>query len=95
MKVYRIRKGDLYSKGGMEPRFTKKGKLWTGKNYLKNHFNLIKERFNWYKYRGGEHLIEEHFQAELERIYGGAIVIEMDFETGETKEFTIKEFLSN
>jgi hypothetical protein len=93
MKIYRVRKGNLYSKGGLEPRFTKKGKIWTGKNYLKNHFNMLKERFLYYKYRGGEHLIEEHFQKEIERIYGDSVIEEMNFETGETKETPIREFL--
>lgn len=41
--VYKIKstKTGLYSKGGMCPSFTKKGKAWTNIGYLKNHINAL------------------------------------------------------
>ncbi len=93
MKIYKVRNKDgLFSKGGMEPIFTKKGKIWTGGNYLKNHFNMLKENFSYYRFRGGEHLVEEHFKKELERLYKDCVVVEMNFDTGETKEYSIEDF---
>lgn len=40
---YKIRrKSDgLYSKGGMNPRFTKTGKTWSNIGHLKNHFHWV------------------------------------------------------
>lgn len=42
---YKIRrKSDgLYSTGGANPNFTKKGKSWAGIGQLKNHLNVIRE----------------------------------------------------
>jgi len=43
MTVYRIKNQTtgLYSTGGENPHWTKKGKLWTLAGALKNHFNLV------------------------------------------------------
>jgi hypothetical protein len=47
MNVFKIRrKADgLYSTGGGEPRWNKKGKVWNGIGQLKNHLNLFKPQF--------------------------------------------------
>lgn len=44
--VYKIRrKSDgLYSTGGMQPSFSKKGKVWNNRGALTNHFNLVTYR---------------------------------------------------
>ena len=41
--MYKIRrKSDgLFSSGGMDPDWSKKGKVWTSKGHLKNHFRLF------------------------------------------------------
>ena len=43
--MYKIRrKSDgKFSSGGLTPRFTKKGKVWTELRYLKAHLNMLKE----------------------------------------------------
>ena len=43
--VYKIRrKSDgLYSNGGADPVFNKRGKMWMGIGDIKNHFNVIRE----------------------------------------------------
>lgn len=43
VKIYRIRRkrDGLFSSGGMNPRFNKKGKIWQGLGPLKNHLNLL------------------------------------------------------
>ena len=43
VKIYRIRrKSDgLFSGGGMNPKFTKRGKIWQGLGPLKNHLNCL------------------------------------------------------
>jgi len=50
--VYKIqRKSDgLYSNGGSDPLFMKKGKIWRGLGDLKNHFNIIRECHKSEKY---------------------------------------------
>ena len=41
MKNYKIRNASgLYSKGGMSPIWTKKGKTWSGLQYIKSHLTL-------------------------------------------------------
>lgn len=41
--VYRIRRADgLYSTGGSNPRWTAKGKTWSGTGPLKNHLHFIR-----------------------------------------------------
>ncbi len=50
MKVYKIRckETGLFSTGGVYPRFTSRGKAWTGMGALKNHINQFKGReSNW------------------------------------------------
>lgn len=43
VKIFRIRRktDGLYSTGGQNPKFTKKGKIWQGLGPLKNHLNLL------------------------------------------------------
>lgn len=42
MIVYKIRRSDgLFSKGGMSPSFSKKGKVWTSKGAVSNHISLV------------------------------------------------------
>lgn len=42
MKVYKIQnKTGLFSTGGSNPTFNKKGKIWTGIGPLKNHFACV------------------------------------------------------
>lgn len=47
MNVFKIRrKADgLFSTGGIEPRWDKKGKTWNGIGQLKNHLNQFKPQF--------------------------------------------------
>ena len=54
--MYKIRrKSDgKFSSGGLTPRFTKKGKVWTELRYLKAHLNMIKEYREIYQSRYGE-----------------------------------------
>lgn len=43
-KVYKIKRNDgLFSTGGMNPKFSKTGKIWTSMRYLKSHLTLVKE----------------------------------------------------
>jgi hypothetical protein len=50
MKIYKIRRvsDGLYSSGGIPPKFTKYGKIWSNIGTLKNHFNQFKEN-KYYK----------------------------------------------
>lgn len=50
--VYKIRrKSDgLFSNGGQEPVFMKRGKMWTNIGHIKNHFNIIREYHTSKKY---------------------------------------------
>jgi hypothetical protein len=50
--VYKIRrKSDgLYSNGGQEPIFSKRGKIWMGVGDIKNHFNVIRKCHTSKKY---------------------------------------------
>lgn len=43
MTIYRVRntRTGLYSRGGLYVRWTKRGKIWTTKGALKNHFNRV------------------------------------------------------
>lgn len=45
MKIYRIQRisDGLFSTGGANPNFNKKGKIWRNIGFLKNHLNCIKE----------------------------------------------------
>ena len=47
MNMYKIRckKTGLYSTGGMTPRFTKKGKVWTKKGDLIAHLRLVADYY--------------------------------------------------
>ena len=50
--VYKIRrKSDgLFSNGGENPIFMKRGKMWTNIGHIKNHFNGIREAHTSKKY---------------------------------------------
>ena len=54
MTIYRVRKigTEEYSKGGLDCRFNKKGKVWNGSGPLKCHLALIKRYAEAWK-RGG------------------------------------------
>jgi hypothetical protein len=51
--MYKIRrKSDgKFSTGGLTPRFTKKGKVWTEVQYLKSHLNMLKKWREVYRSR--------------------------------------------
>lgn len=86
MKIYRIRnKEGLFSKGGMNPFFTKKGKVWISSGALRNHFNLIEQEI-WSYTR------KEYYWKSAYKIYKDCKVIEIDFETGETQEYDVTDF---
>lgn len=43
MKCYKIRNKDgMYSRGGDDPYWTKKGKTWSAKQHIKSHLTLFK-----------------------------------------------------
>lgn len=51
--VYRIKHPDgSYSKGGMSPYFSKKGKVWNTRGGLSNHLALLKDARNTDRYKG-------------------------------------------
>lgn len=62
MKVYykiRDKNTGLFSTGGVSPKWTKKGKVWTSEGHVKSHLTLLKEH---HKYRtcsgwGNKHAI--------------------------------------
>jgi hypothetical protein len=86
MKVYRVKnKEGLYSKGGMLPKFTKKGKLWTSSGALKNHFHLIEYEFYSYERK-------TYYWKEVKDVYKDCVVEEHDFDTGEIKILEIDSF---
>jgi len=78
--VYKIRrKSDgLYSNGGNEPVFMKRGKIWTNVGHIKNHFNIIREYHTSKKY--------------LENLYKNCEIV--TFELSPTETVNIEEFLS-
>ena len=43
--ILKIRKigTDLYSRGGSDPDFTKRGKAWTNIGFLRNHINQLRD----------------------------------------------------
>jgi regulator of protease activity HflC (stomatin/prohibitin superfamily) len=45
-RVFKIRHRATgsYSRGGMDPRFDKKGKVWTSRSALSNHLNLVRAK---------------------------------------------------
>lgn len=45
MKIYRLQRisDGLFSTGGANPSFNKKGKIWRNIGFFKNHLNCIKE----------------------------------------------------
>jgi len=45
MKYYKIiNEEGLYSTGGCDPRFTKRGKVWSSLRYVKSHFRNLDEQ---------------------------------------------------
>lgn len=42
-----VNKEGLFSTGGMEPRFNKRGKVWTSIGALKNHLNQFRDSHYW------------------------------------------------
>jgi len=47
MKCYKIRNSEyLYSKGGIIPFWTKKGKTWSAKQFIKSHLTQYKQNNN-------------------------------------------------
>jgi hypothetical protein len=70
--VYKIRRSDgLFSAGGCSPKFTPKGKAWSGTGPLKNHLNqLSKAEIKKYY---GECVIVQFIISTEE---GGAISVE-------------------
>lgn len=60
--VYKIRKANgLFSSGGSEPRFTKKGKVWGSLGALKQHLALFS---NFGMYEGCEVVAFEYIETE-------------------------------
>lgn len=52
MKVFKIQKGEMFSTGGMCPKFSAKGKTWNTIGALKNHLNVVREARNLRVYDG-------------------------------------------
>jgi hypothetical protein len=51
--IHMIRRNSdgLYSTGGMSPRFTKDGKVWSQLGHLKNHLRQFDYDYNLYPYK--------------------------------------------
>jgi len=57
--IYKIqrRNDEMFSTGGAKPKFSKTGKVWTSKAYLKSHLTLVEEVGNSHIYNDC-HIIE-------------------------------------
>lgn len=86
-----------FSKGGMDVRFSKKGKIWSARQFLISHFRLLEETIG---YREQYHKTDRAGDgSEFGRaawIYEGCTIIEID-ETGvlPMKETTFREWIIN
>lgn len=69
MKVYKIRDKEtgLFSTGGTYPRFTNKGKSWSGMDALKNHINQFKGRESRWRYDNCEVIEMVLVESELNK----------------------------
>jgi hypothetical protein len=78
MKVYKIRNKitGLFSTGGMEPKFNKKGKVWNGIGPLKNHLHQFD---HVYHYDYDTHI--GYYTDETQKVYKDCEIIEYDLET--------------
>ena len=53
VEIFRIRrkKDNLFSKGGIRPRFDRRGKVWRSADDVKRHLLLLKKKGNLYIYK--------------------------------------------
>lgn len=83
-KLYKIRDPatGLYSMGGVDPRWTKKGKVWTNIGHLKNHLRQVGSWGNTPSrrkvYVGCEVVVIEVVEDELERFPVMDLIDEQD-----------------
>jgi hypothetical protein len=90
MNVYKIRDKEtgLFSTGGMDPTFTKKGKVWTGIGPLKAHITmhrrhvLTEEELAQMRWGCRLHDISKDYLQDIE-------IIEYDFSTGTERVITV------
>ena len=68
MKVFKIRDANgLYSTGGMEPDFTKGGKVWNSIGHVKNHLRQFLSGCTLEIYANAEIVCIEYTEKETER----------------------------